>query len=59
MGVKITITIEFWKNITGIKYSGLKVSKGHTVGIHEFNKIQFYQSCVRNPAEPVNRFHAG
>ena len=42
----------------GIKYSGMKVSKGNTAGIQGFN-LQFYRSCVRNPAEPVARFHAG
>ena len=32
-GVKITVTTEVWKNVVGIKYSRLKVSKGHTAGI--------------------------
>jgi len=35
------------------------VSKGNTAGIQGFNKMQFYRSCVRNPIEPVTRFHAG
>jgi len=48
-----------WSNVGGIKYSGMKVSKGNTAGIQGFNKMQFYRSCVRNPAEPVARFHAG
>ena len=43
----------------GIIYSGLKVSKGNTAGIQGFNKLQFYRSCVRNPTEPVARYHAG
>ena len=42
-----------------LKYSELKVSKGNTTGIQEFNKMQFYRSCVRNPTEPMVRFHAG
>jgi len=58
-GVKLKITREVWSNTGGIKYSGMKVSKGNTVGIQEFNKMQFYRSCVRNPTEPVIRFHAG
>jgi len=55
-GIKLTISHEVWNNIAGVKYSGLKVSKGTTTGIQEFNKIQFYKSCVRNPAQLVNRF---
>jgi len=58
-GVKLTTTNEVWTNIARIKYLGLKVSNGNTIRVQEFNKIQFYQSCVRDPAQPVNRFHAG
>ena len=31
-GVKLKITREIWSNVGGIKYSGLKVSKGNTAG---------------------------
>ena len=41
-GVKLKITREVWSNIGGIKYSGMKVSKGNINGIQEFNKMQFY-----------------
>jgi len=40
--VMLKITKEVWSNIVGIRYSGLKVSKGNTTGIQEFNKMQFY-----------------
>jgi len=58
-GVKLKITREIWSNVGGIKSSGMKVSKGNTAGIQGFNKMQFYRSCVRNPTQPVARFHAG
>ena len=58
-GLKLKITREIWSDVGGIKYSGMKVSKGNTAGIQGFNKMQFYRSCVRNLAEPVARFHAG
>ena len=58
-GVKLKITREIWSNVGGIKYLGMKVSKGNTAGIQGFNKMQFYRSCVRNPPKPVARFHAG
>jgi len=38
-GVKLKITREIWSNVGGIKYSGLKVSKGNTAGIQGFNKM--------------------
>ena len=34
------------------------MSKGTIVGIQEFNKMQFYRSCVRNSTELVVKFHA-
>jgi len=58
-GVKLKITREIWSNVGGIKYSGLKVSKGNTAGIQGFKKMQFYRSYVRNHTAPVARFHAG
>jgi len=58
-GIKMKVTNDVWNSVAEIKYSGLKVGKGNTDGIHEFNKIQYYRSCVRNPSLSVNRFHAG
>jgi len=58
-GIKMKVTSEVWNSVAGIKYFGLKVGKGNTSGIQEFNKIQYYRSCVRNPAQSINRFHAG
>jgi len=58
-GVKLKITNEVRSNIARIKHSRLKVSKGDTIGTQEFNKMQFYRSCVRNPTKPVVRFHVG
>jgi len=57
--IKMKVTNEVWNSVTGIKYAGLKVGKGNTIGIQEFNKIQYYRSCVRDPSLSVNRFHAG
>jgi len=58
-GIKMKISNDVWNSVAGIKYSGLKVGKGNTNGIQEFNKIQYYRSCVRNPTQSVNRFHVG
>ena len=37
--VKLKITREVWSSIAGIKYLGLKVRKGNTARIQEFNKM--------------------
>ena len=52
------ITSDVWNSMAGIKYAGLKVGKGNTSGIQEFNKLQYYKSCMRNPTQSINRFHA-
>jgi len=58
-GIKMKVSNDVWNSVAGIKYSGLKVGKGNTNGIQEFNKIQYYRSCVRNPSQSFNRFHVG
>ena len=58
-GIKMKVINDVWNSVAGIKYSGLKVGKGNINGIQEFNKIQYYRSCVRNLAQSVNGFHAG
>jgi len=58
-GIKMKVTSEVWNSVAGIKYFGLKVGKGNTSGIQEFNKTQYYKSCMRNPAQSISRFHAG
>jgi len=58
-GIKMKVTNDVWNSVAGIKYSGLKVGKGITSGIQEFNKLQYYRSYMRNPAQSISRFHAG
>ena len=58
-GIKMKVTSDVWNSVAGIKYSGLKVGKGNTSGIQEFNKLQYYKSCMRTPTQSISRFHAG
>jgi len=58
-GIKMKVTNDVWNSVARIKYSGLKVGKRNTSGIQEFNKLQYYRSCMRNPAQSISRFHAG
>ena len=48
-GVDLEITNEVWKAVTGLKFSGLKINKGNTGVVGEFNKMQFYKNCLKNP----------
>ena len=58
-GIKMKVTSDVWNSVAGIKYSSLKVGKGNTSGIQEFNKLQYYRSCMRTLAQSISRFHAG
>jgi len=58
-GIKMKITSDDWNYVAGIKYAGLKVGKGNTSGIQEFNKLQYYKSCMRNPTQSISMFRAG
>ena len=58
-GIKMKVTSDVWNSAARIKYSSLKVGKGNTSGIQEFNKLQYYKSCMRSPTQSISRFHAG
>ena len=53
------ITHAVWNNVTGLEHNGFKVGKGNTIEISEFNKMQFYCSCLKDQNTPFNRFHVG
>ena len=53
------ITFEVWSNIVGLKHFGVKVGRGNVVEISEFNKMQFYRSCLKDSSHAFNRFHIG
>jgi len=58
-GVDIVITNDVWTTITGLKYSGLRINKGNLGVIEEFNKMQFYKNCLKNPLSKVRNFSVG
>jgi len=35
------------------------VKKGETSVLQEFNKVQHYRQCLRNPAIEIKHFHVG
>ena len=58
-GVDMEITHEVWTAITGSKYAGLRINKGNIGVVEEFNKIQFYKNCLKNPQAKVRNFSVG
>jgi len=52
-GVDMEITHEVWTAVTGLKYVGLRINKGNIGVVEDFNKIQYYKSCLKNPHTQV------
>ncbi len=48
-GVDMDITHEVWTAVTGLKYARLRINKGNIGVVEDFNKIQYYRSCLKNP----------
>jgi len=55
-GVDMEITPVVWTVITGLKYTRLKINKGNIGVVEDFNKIQYYVSCLKNPHLKVKGF---
>jgi len=58
-GVDMEITQEVWTAITGLKDVGLMINKGNIGVVDEFNKMQFYKSCLKDPYSRVRNFFVG
>jgi len=58
-GVDIVITNDVWAAINGLKFSRLRINKGNLRVIKEFNKMQFYKNCLKNPLSKVRIFSVG
>jgi len=58
-GVDIQITNDVWTAITGLKFSRLRINKSNIGVIKEFNKMQFYKNCLKNPLSKVRNFPVG
>jgi len=58
-GVDIEITHDVWAAVTGLKYAGLRINKGNIGVVEDFNKIQYYKSCLKNPQAQVRSCYVG
>jgi len=58
-GVDMEITRQTWKDVVGLRQRFVQVHKGETTIVYEFNKIQYFNECVRNQGEQTRNFHVG
>jgi len=57
--VDMEITHEVWIAITGLKHADLRFNKANIGVVDEFNKMQFYKRCLKNPQSRVSNFSVG
>jgi len=58
-GMEMEITMQTWKDVAGLRQRGVQVCKGETTTVDEFNKVQYFNQCVRNQGEQARNFHVG
>ena len=58
-GLEMEITRQTWKDMVGLRQRGVQVRKGETIVVDEFNKVQYFNQCVRNQGEQTRNFHMG
>ena len=58
-GVEMVITSDVWAVVAGLKSSGLRINRRNLGIVEEFNKMQFYKGCFKNPQSKVRNFLVG
>jgi len=58
-GVDMEITHEVWTVVTSLKYVGLRINKRNIGVVEDFNKIQYYKICLKNPQAQVRTCSVG
>jgi len=58
-GVDMEITYVVWTAVAGLKYSGLRINKGNLGVVEDFNKVQYYKSCLTNQNAQVRTCSVG
>ena len=53
------ITHDVWAVVTSLKYVGLRINKGNLGVVEDFNKVQYYKSCLKNPHSQVRTCSVG
>jgi len=52
-GVDMKITHDVWAAVTGLKYASLRINRGNLGVVEDFNKVQYYKSCLKNQQAQV------
>ena len=55
----MVITSDVWVVVAGLISSGLRINRGNLGIVEEFNKMQFYKGCLKNPQSKVKNFSVG
>jgi len=58
-GVDMVIAKDVWTAVIGLKYYAQRINRGNLGIVEEFNKMQFYKSCLKNPFSKVKFFSVG
>jgi len=58
-GIDIAINEDVWLGVIGLRNDGVVVSRGNTTELGNFNKVQFYKSCLRNQEIALRTFNVG
>ena len=58
-GVDMVITNDVGTVLAGLKFSGIRINRGNLGVVEDFNKIQFYKSCLKDPHSKVRNFSVG
>ena len=57
--INMAINEDVWLSVTGLRNDGAVVSRGNTTELGNFNKVQFYKSCLRNQETASRTFNVG
>jgi len=58
-GIDMEKTPKLWYVVVSLKYVGLRINKENIGVVDEFNKMQYYRSCLKNPQSKVRNFLVG
>jgi len=58
-GVDMEITHYVWIAVASLKYIGLRINKGNLSVVEDFNKVQYYKSCLKNQQAQVRTCSVG
>ena len=55
-GVDMEITTDVWTFAIGLMHDRLTINKGNIGVVEDFNKMQYFRSCLKNPHSKVKGF---